>query len=128
MEPASNQERAEDRYQSDRNDRGSHHCECLRKCQGVEQLPFHPGQREDRNEGQNNDGHCEKDRPSNKPRCAKSDFANPGAVFPMFLVIRFCMPQDVLCHDDSGIHEHSDGYRNAAKRHDVGGNPEVVHE
>ena len=46
----------------------------------------------------------------------------------MFLVIGFRVPQDVLCHDDPGIHEHSDGDRNAAERHDVGGNPEVVHE
>src|SRR5262245_29602515 len=76
MQSAANQECAKHRHEADSNDRRADHRESFSKRQRMKQFSFHAGQSEDRNERENNDRHCEKDRPPDKPRSAERNVAN----------------------------------------------------
>ena len=66
--PAADQERAEDRHQGHGEERRPGHREGLGEGERVEELALLAGEREDRDEGQDDDGHREEDRPSDQAR------------------------------------------------------------
>ena len=68
MKTAADQESAEDRHKRHGDDRRSHHRKCFRECERMEELAFHPGERKDRNESEDDDRHREENRPADKRR------------------------------------------------------------
>ena len=128
VQSASNQERAQNGHQRDGDNRRADHRERLGEGQRMKELSFHAGQSEDRNERQNDDGHREEDRTADQLRGVQRNLTDLRSIFAMLLRIVLRMPNDVLRHHDARVHQHADRDRDAAQRHDVRRNSEVVHE
>ena len=77
----------------------------------MEQFALLPGEREHRDEGENDDGHGEENRPADllagDERGLPCFLAGEFAAF--FLLRALAMAEDVLGDDDGGIHQHADG-------------------
>ena len=79
---AADEQAAEHRHQRDRQERGPRHGEGLGEGQRVEELALLAGQREHRDEGQDDDRHREEDRPADEPAWRRARSRSTRAPVP----------------------------------------------
>ncbi len=126
VERALEKERAEHRHEGQRDDRRGQHGERLGERQRVEEFPFLAGQREDRDEGEQDDRHREEDRSSDQPRRFE-DRVPHGLPIAWIDTTTLDIPERVLHDDDARVDQHADGDRDARQAHDVRGDAGVIH-
>jgi hypothetical protein len=96
----------------------------------VEELALLAGQQEHRHEGQDDDQHREEQGPADLGggRQGLGEDLGGGEPPPQGRLGALAVPDDVLGHDDAGIHQHADGDGDAREGHDVGGDAKLVHQ
>ena len=96
----------------------------------MEEFSFLAGEREHWDESKDDDRHGEENRPADLlARDERGLPRFPAGERATFLVLRFlAMSQDILGHDDGGIHQHADGDRDAGYGHDVAGDTGLLHQ
>ena len=93
----------------------------------MEELALLTGQREHRDERENDDRHREEDGSPDEPRGVDDGLGDATAI-PRVHSTLLDKAEGVLGDDDRRVHEHADGDRDAGQGHDVGGEPEIAHE
>ena len=139
MKGTAHQQRTQHRHQRYRQEGRPQTREGLRERQGSEEFPFLTSQHEHRKKGQDDDGHREEDRSPHltgrrqralqrlRRRQSKGTI-RAGSALALLVLRAFAVPDDVLRHNDPGIHQHSDRDRNSRQRHDVRRNAELIHQ
>ena len=127
MHPPPQQERAEHRHQRHRQQRGAQHGEGLGKGERMEQLALLVGEGKNREKGQQDNRHGEKDRPPDQVRRVAARVAITARAVAGVHPALFEEAEGVLCHHDGGVHQDADGDGNAGQRHDVGADAGVAH-
>ena len=92
----------------------------------MEQLAFLTGQREHRNEGEQDDRHRKEHGPTDQSRGVANGLPDSAAIGWIDTAL-LDESERVLCHHDAGIDEHANRDGDAGKTHDVGGDPGIVH-
>ena len=126
MELPPEQQRAEHRDERDGDDRRREHRKRLGEGQRVEQLAFLTGQREHRNEGEQNDRHRKEHGPPDQSRGVANGLPDSVAIGWVDTAL-LDESERVLRHHDARIDEHANRDGDAGEAHDVGGDPGVVH-
>ena len=98
----------------------------LVKAKRVKELAFLAGQREHRNEGEQDDRHREEHGPPDQSRGVPNGLPDSAAVAGVDSAL-LDESERVLRDDDARIHEHANRDGDAGEAHDVGGDPGVVH-
>ncbi len=102
------------------------HGEGLGEGEGMEELALLAGEGKDRDEGQNDNGHREKDRPSNQAGRITHGCGDEPAIARV-------NPADldeaegILGHHDGRIHQDADGDGDPGQGHQIGADPQVAH-
>ena len=125
---AADEEGAKNRYECNGENGGADHGECLGEGQRVKHLAFHPGESEDRDEGQDDDDHGEGDGTADETRGIEGDLPDMVAIVAVLVLVLLSLANDILGHDDAGIDQHSYGDGDTAERHDVRRDARAVHE
>ena len=92
----------------------------------MEELALLARQREDRDEGQQDDGHREEHRPPNQPRGVAHGLQHAPSIARIDGAL-LDVAKGVLGDDNAGINEHTDRDGDPGEAHDVRGDARVVH-
>ena len=126
MHPSPQQERTEHRHQGHREHGGAQHGTGLGKGEGMEQLALLAGEGKDREKGQQDNRHREKDRPPDQVRRIAHRGHHRLPVTGVHPAL-FEEAEGVLGHHNGGVHQDANGDGNPGQRHDIGADPGIAH-